>query len=99
MNYPNTEVDRLYLPRAQGGLIQFEIAYKTHHNWTNNIYLDTSNNWMLNLFERPNRHKKLNNLLLREKPLDGKYVALSKQAELGQKHISVATEVRVKGRA
>ena len=132
MHHPKADVDRLYLPRAQGGrgLIQFELAYKTTTIGLAK-YLEISNDWMLKLVENHERRKKLHSIIKEskkfaidlvqdtqteqpegstativakkvkmmamkkaheqladrweEKPLHGKYVTRSKQADVDQK--------------
>ena len=60
MHYPKANVDRLYIPRNEGGrgMIQLELSYKTstigqHRNRT------TTTDWMLQLVLAHDKTKKL----------------------------------------
>lgn len=61
MHHPKSDVDRLYIPRKEGGrgLLQLELIYiKQLLDFKK--YLDTSNGWMLQLV---NAHERTKNAL------------------------------------
>ena len=64
MHHPKSDVDRLYIPRKDGGrgMIQLELSYKTstiglHH------YLESTNDWMLQLVYSHENGKKLHSVI------------------------------------
>ncbi|XP_042889217.1 uncharacterized protein LOC122264411 [Penaeus japonicus] len=64
MLHPKSDVDRLYLPRKEGGrgLIQLELTYKTSTVGMKH-YLHFSNDWMLQLILQHESTKKLHSIL------------------------------------
>eukprot|EP00794_Sanderia_malayensis_P013027 gene13027-14365_t len=64
MLHPKSDVDRLYLPRKEGGrgLIQLELTYKTSTVGMKH-YLHFSNDWMLQLVLQHESTKKLYSIL------------------------------------
>ena len=64
MLHPKADVDRLYLPRREGGrgLIQLELSYKTSTVGMKH-YLCFSNDWMLQLVLQHESTKKLHSIL------------------------------------
>lgn len=59
MHHPKADVDRLYIPRKEGGrgLIQLELSYKTT---TIGLltYMETTNDWMIKLVKQHENRKK-----------------------------------------
>ena len=64
MHHPKSDVDRLYIQRKSGGrgMIQLELSYKTSVIGLRQ-YLDTTNDWMLQLVNRHEHSKKLHSIL------------------------------------
>ena len=63
MHHPKSDVDRLYVPRNQGGrgMIQLEMSYKTTTIGLAE-YLDNSDDWMLQLVNLHENTKKLHSV-------------------------------------
>ena len=64
LHHPKSDVDRLYVQRKAGGrgMIQLELSYKTSVIGLNQ-YLDTTNDWMLQLVNRHKNSKKLHSVI------------------------------------
>ena len=64
MAHPKADVDRMYLPRKEGGrgLIQLELSYKTT-TIAMKHYLEFTNDWMLQLVLQHESTKKLHSIL------------------------------------
>ena len=60
MHHPKADIDRLYLPRSDGGrcLVQLELTYKTTTIGLD-AYLTSSNDRLLHLVQRHDKKKKL----------------------------------------
>ena len=75
MHHPKADVDRLYLPRSNGGrgMIQLEMAYKTT-TIAMSTYLSTNSDWMLKLVYQHHKSNKLHSIVkearIYEKDLD-----------------------------
>lgn len=63
MLHPKADVERLYLPRKEGGrgLIQLQLSYKTTTIGMNH-YLEFTNDWMMQLVRRHEHNKKLHSI-------------------------------------
>jgi len=64
MHHPKVDVDRLYLPRKNGGrgMIQLEMANKTI-TIAMSIYLSSTTDWMLKLVHKHQKTKKLHSII------------------------------------
>eukprot|EP00795_Rhopilema_esculentum_P008488 gene8488-14486_t len=64
MHHPKADVDRLYLPRRQGGrgMIQLELSYTTSAIGLMK-YLETTKDWMLQLVKDHENQKKLHSIV------------------------------------
>ena len=75
MHHPKADVDRLCLPRSNGGrgMIQLEMAYKTT-TIAMSKYLSTTSDWMLKLVYQHHKSNKLHSIVkearIYEKDLD-----------------------------
>ena len=75
MHHPKAGVDRLYLPRSNGGrgMIQLEMAYKTS-TIAMSTYLSTTCDWTLKLVYQHQKNNKLHSIVkearIYEKNLD-----------------------------
>ena len=60
MHHPKAYVDRVYLPRKEGGrgLIQLEMSYKTTTIGLD-TYIQNNYDWMIQLVNQHERNKKL----------------------------------------
>ena len=56
MHHPKSDVNRLYLPRKEGGrgLVHLELSLKTSITWMG-TYLNNTNDWMLKLVKNASK--------------------------------------------
>ena len=60
MHYPKSNINRLYLPRKEGGkgLVQLELSLKTSIIGMD-TYLNNTNDWMLKLAKKREKNKRM----------------------------------------
>ena len=63
MHHPKADIDRIYLPRKEGGrgLIQLEMSYKTTTTGLD-TYIQNNYDWMIQLVNQHERNKKLHSV-------------------------------------
>ena len=96
MHHPKADVDRLYLPRKEGGrgMTNLELAYKTT-TISLQTYLHTSMDWMMKLVETHETKKRLHSVIKQSKIFEDEYELDETEQQTSQSATKIAKKRKV----